>query len=37
MDWEEFYNFIRQHGAFEGKTPYEKQDYVKIYLNGHQK
>ena len=21
--WEHFYNFNRQHGAFDGKTPYE--------------
>lgn len=21
--WENFYNFNRPHGAFEGKTPYE--------------
>ena len=23
MDWENFYNFARPHGAFNGKTPYE--------------
>jgi len=23
MDWENFYNFARPHGAFDGKTPYE--------------
>jgi len=23
-NWEEFYNFNRPHGAYEGKTPYEK-------------
>lgn len=23
MDWENFYNFTRPHGAFGGKTPYE--------------
>ncbi len=22
-EWEQFYNFDRSHGAFEGKTPYE--------------
>jgi len=21
MDWENFYNFARPHGAFDGKTP----------------
>jgi len=21
--WEQFYNFDRPHGTFEGKTPYE--------------
>jgi transposase InsO family protein len=21
--WEQFYNFDRPHGAFDGKTPYE--------------
>ena len=23
-EWEDFYNFNRPHGAFKGKTPYEK-------------
>jgi transposase InsO family protein len=23
MEWENFYNFARPHGAFNGKTPYE--------------
>lgn len=23
IDWEQFYNFSRPHGAFKGKTPYE--------------
>jgi transposase InsO family protein len=26
--WEEFYNFNRPHGAFEGKTPYEHLKYT---------
>jgi len=27
-NWEEFYNFNRPHGAFEGKTPYEKLNSI---------
>ena len=27
-NWEEFYNFNRPHGAFEGKTPYEKLNTI---------
>ena len=27
-NWEEFYNYIRLHGAFEGKSPYEKLNIV---------
>ena len=23
IKWEQFYNFDRPHGAFEGKTPYD--------------
>jgi transposase InsO family protein len=26
--WEEFYNFSRPHGAFKGRTPYEKLKYT---------
>jgi len=22
-EWEQFYNYQRPHGAFQGKTPYE--------------
>ena len=27
-NWEEFYNFNRPHGVFEGKTPYEKLNSI---------
>ena len=27
-NWEEFYNFNRPHGAFEGETPYEKLNSI---------
>jgi len=27
-NWEEFYNFNRPHGAFEGKSPYEKLNSI---------
>lgn len=26
-EWETFYNLYRQHGAFEGKTPYKVLKY----------
>lgn len=31
-NWEEFYNFNRPHGAFEGKSPYEKLNSILKYI-----
>ncbi len=34
IEWENFYNFSRPHGAYEGRTPYEilRDDYNEIWM-----